>query len=203
MLFEEVLANYKSSLLDSASVFKDDQLTRHLKTALLEYSKYKPLIKDGSFNLIANIKVYPAPVDLFEVIETFWAREQRKTMPVWSPIYPENLPRLNLYQREQGYELVLSRAVTESEISLYGQAYEFTYKASQILGDDLTKNTLLESAIPIVLIRAQAEAAREMALRNIHKPVSLNTPVGGVPSNGTPMGIYQALMIEFEKQVKC
>jgi len=86
---------------------------------------------------------------------------------------------------------------------LYGQAYEFTYKASQILGDDLTKNTLLESAIPIVLIRAQAEAAREMALRNIHKPVSLNTPVGGVPSNGTPMGIYQALMIEFEKQVKC
>jgi hypothetical protein len=93
--------------------------------------------------------------------------------------------------------------VANKSVSAASKAIDDKFKDRQDKYAQETKNTLLESAIPIVLIRAQAEAAREMALRNIHKPVSLNTPVGGVPSNGTPMGIYQALMIEFEKQVKC
>lgn len=201
LLFDDILLSYKSSLLDSASVFTNEHLARHLKTAIFEYSKRKPLIKNGSIDLIPNIKTYSAPNDLFEIFETLWAKNEKLTKNPWDFNYPRNLPRLNAFQRNNGYELVLNRAVTESEIQMFGKAFEFSYKAFHILGNDLNQTTITENAIPIILLRAQAEAAREMAMRNIHKPVSLNTPVGGVPSNGTAMGIYQALIIEFEKQV--
>ena len=53
----------------------------------------------------------------------------------------------------------------------------------------------------LLLLRAQAEACRELALRNVSKPVTMRDAVGSQPRNGTPSALYQMLLTEFETRV--
>jgi len=52
-----------------------------------------------------------------------------------------------------------------------------------------------------LLLRAQAECCKELAMRNVAKPVTMRDGGGGQPRNGTPGHLYSVLLAEFMARV--
>ena len=69
------------------------------------------------------------------------------------------------------------------------------------MADAAAQTTVPEHSRSLLLLRAQAEACRELALRNVSKPVTMRDAVGSQPRNGTPSALYQMLLAEFETRV--
>ena len=64
---------------------------------------------------------------------------------------------------------------------------------------DAANTTVEAKDRALFLLRAHAEVARELAARNITKPVRLRDGFSQGPRNATPAALYDALMREFEK----
>lgn len=195
----DLRADLKASLHDSASVLADpEDFDRCLDVAAADMgslggsSASRTLA--ATLTLAAGQSEYAAPADFLRFKMALWGT----STPVkpWDKSYPGRLPDVMACDAV----LVLLPAPTAEQISLLGSDYRFFYFAAHELSDTAGQTTLPASQRPLLLLRAQAECCRELALRNITKPVALRDGISSAPRNGHPAILYRELLREFEER---
>jgi hypothetical protein len=199
----------QASLHDAAQVFSSADYLRLIGLAVLDYSR--PSRSGGvsraarqtldSIELTAGVSLYDPPrQDYLMVGVCQWGRLQRRQRSPWEANYPKNLPVIDLVYAGDAQKLRLSRAPTNLEITDFGSACAYTGYRRHVISDS-------ESSVPdtdkdLLLLRAQAEAMRELAMRGMTKPVALRSGGAGASvANGTPAALYTALLEEFERRM--
>lgn len=195
----DLVADLTASLHDAGKVFDeaaDGDFTRLLRVAALGLSKVRPRTELGSLTLIAGTASYPVPTDFMAYKGDTWAGK-RIGQP-WESTWPGRLPHVREGREGGVRKLVFTPAPTDAQISLLGSDFGYFYMAPHVIGDAAADTTVPEGERSLLLLRAQAEAMKELAMRGITKPVSLRDGYSGTPKNGTPSYLYAALLQEFE-----
>lgn len=195
----DLRADLKASLHDSASVLADpEDFDRCLDVAAADIGSFggsaAARTLAATLTLVAGEAEYAAPVDLLRFKMALWG----VSTPVspWDKNFPGRLPDV---MHADGL-LILLPAPTALQIALLGSDYRFFYFAAHALGDDPGDTTLAAGNRGLLILRAQAECCRELALRNITKPVALRDGISSAPRNGHPAVLYKQLLDEFEQR---
>lgn len=195
----DVLADLKASLHDAASAFNaaaDADWLRLLAVALVAMQAKRPRTLLGQVTLQAEQAVYAVDAAGFAQYKTHtWASRPPKP---WAPGYPGPVPRVTAVQAGGAWQLWFDPAPTWAHISAYGSAFKFWYFGAHALGPLASDATLSEADRPLLLLRAQAEAMRELTMRNINKPTQMRDGYSGTPRNSTPAALYRELLAEWE-----
>lgn len=190
----------KASLGGAADVFtaaSDADFKRHLAYAARDYSRYRPRTLLGSITLVAGTSAYDPPAGLLNVKYSEWGRAERDKVALWDRTAIHDLPRLS-YQNEQ---VRLFPAPTAAQISAFGADYKFFYFAAHVVDADSV--TIPDGDELLLITRAQAEAAKELAARGITHPVGpWKNGLQSVPKPMTPAAIHEALMDTFERMMR-
>ena len=188
-----------SSMLDSKRMFKDEDYPRLLRTALAALNAVRPLHKVEVLELEAWQALYPCPEDLNSVFACWWGRSYKAHAAIWADDYPGRLPEWRVLPGAQGRLLQAQPAPSARQIQILGNRCELEYCADHVLTD--TACTLDSELLDLLHLRAQAEAMRDLAMRNATTSYQLREGIGSVPKNGTPAYLYQELLAEFERRV--
>lgn len=200
----DVLPDYKASLNDAATTFRgidadaEADFKRHLRTALVAVSREKRQRTClGEFTVTAEVADYPAPDAVLMPKLQAWST---RYVPAWdAPNEP--LPTIRLVEVADARTLVLSPAPSARQIACYGSTFRYYYLALHQLTDDAGTSTLQSSDLPLLILRAQVEAMRELAFRGYGKPVTLRAGSGAAGSmmtrNQTPAALYDLLLDEY------
>ncbi|MGC8165252.1 hypothetical protein ACP3WT_27055, partial [Salmonella enterica] len=70
------------------------------------------------------------------------------------------------------------------------------------IDEQASKTTISPGDRDLLILRAQAEAMREMVMRNIKKPVQQRDGLNSAPKNMTPSAFYDKLMEEWARRVR-
>ncbi|MFP4615570.1 MAG: hypothetical protein ACLFRB_06810 [Thiohalorhabdus sp.] len=197
-----LVADLKASLHDAGSVFADDDsdFQRHLALAALDLGRKVPRILSSELALEADVAVYDAPSDLIRPVSHRWGAAAIRRRNPWDRGWPGRLPRLTAEgDAAEGRVLVLIPPPTADQITALGAALPYTYRAVHQVGDAEADTTVQPAHRGLLLLRAQAEAMKELAARNIAKPVQLRDGQGGAPKNGVPASLHAQLMDAFER----
>lgn len=198
----ELVADLKASLHDSAAVFKtplDGDFERFLLASLADLQIKRPLTRLGLVRLEAGQARYPVSEPGFAAYKVHAWGDFARTVRPWEPGYPGAVPRVTALYDGAAWCLELDPAPTAVQLAAWGADMRFWYFAEHVLGDDAADTTLTAPDRGLLLLRAQAEAMRELAIRNVSKPVQLRDGVSGSPRNSTPAALHQALLDEFWK----
>lgn len=197
---DDLIADLKSSLQDAAKVFtasNDADFDRHLDAAALDMGRVSPRTLLGSATLVADQFNYPAPADLLSFKSDLWSVGARSIQP-WEKSYPGRLPSIAISMNGAAREIHLNPAPTAHQISVLGSAFKFYYYAAHSISDTAASTSILPGDRGLLLLRAQAEAMKEMSMRNISKPVTMRDGLSQGPRNGTPQYLFEVLMKLFE-----
>ena len=194
-------ARLKGSFLDSVRAFKDDDYPRLLDVALSDVSRLRPRHVWSSLVVWAGQRTYECPADLKHVISSHWGRDQKQQRDPWAINYPvTRLPEMAIGYDPQGARvLVCVPSPDASLIAQLGAAFEYEYAANHILNE--TACSLTEFEQSLLIVRAQAEAMRELAMKHVTTPVQLKEGMTTSAANGTPTYLYGLLMDEFNIKV--
>lgn len=198
----DLVADLKASLSDAAAVFtaaNDADFKRHLDTAALDFTRVRPRTLLGSITLTAEESEYALPADLHAFKSSLWGIVPRVRTQPWEKTWPGRLPQARVAEVAGARRLVLAPAPTAQQISVLGAEFRFYYFARHAIGEQAADTTVQPGDRGLLLLRAQAEALRELAVRNAKKPVALRDGVSQAPRNGTPAALFQALLDEFEQ----
>lgn len=196
----DLLADYRASLHDASKVFSDDgkDLLRHLRTACREVGRHKrPRTLTAEVTLVADQVEYSGvPDDLLLPKISQWGHVNTK--PWLMPRDP--LPVIRVLDGTTR-KLTLSPPPTSAQIAAFGSTYVYYYLAAHTLDETEDTTTIAEQDRDLVVLRAQAEAMRELAIRDAGKPVSLRggAASGSAPKVGTPAALYQSLLAEWRE----
>lgn len=196
----DLVADLKASLQDAAKVFTvaaDADFSRHLDAAALDMGRVRPRTMLGTITLVADQYNYTAPADLLSYKSDLWGIPGRRINP-WETTYPGRLPDVRAAVSGTTRELHFLPAPTTAQITALGAAFKFYYFAAHLIGAAAVDTTLHAGDRGLLLLRAQAEAMKELAMRNITKPVSLRDGLSQGPRNGTPGYLFEQLMKLFE-----
>lgn len=194
-----LLTRYQGSLLDSSEAFTPEDLGRHLDLAVADFNRFCPLVIPAELTVQAGVAQYPCPDDLDRVLACDWGRDHKADSQPWDYTWPGRLPAMTVVRGPSGRRLHLSPAPSAGQIATLGAACTYRYTASHVLTDNANTLTLADEVV--VLLRAQAEAMRELAIKNVSRPVQLRDGMSHGPKNGTPAYLYAALMSEFSSKV--
>lgn len=170
----DLVSDLKRSLHDAAGVFNDaavpdGDFLRFLQVAFTGMQAKRPRTLLGSVTLVAEQDLYPLALADFAQYKTHqWGG---KNIRPWLPCHPGALPRIGAVNTGAGWSLVFDPAPTRAHIDAYGSAFRFWYYGTH--SADGAGSTLAAPDRPLLILRAQAEAMRELSMRNINKPVQL------------------------------
>ncbi len=192
------------SLQDSISVFNSDEYTdldRHIDHAVVDYARYRPYKTIESITLVSGTSVYAAPAGFISLVEQLYGKSEIHTRKPWDDNYPKYLPGVKVVRddSDKSVDLVLYPTPGAHVISCCGDNFEFICKKRHVLDNRSSLTTIPLEDKDLLLLRCQAEAMKEAAMRNAHKPVTIRDGVSGTPRNSTPAALYTALIKEFEK----
>lgn len=199
---QDLVDDLKSSLHDAAGVFSeanDGAFKRHLNHAAEDFHRVQPRIRNGALTLVADQSAYAAPADLIRIHLRLWGKAERRKYKPWESLHPGRLPDASVVEGASGREIHLTPAPTGVQIDVAGASYDFLYVAAHVIDAAAENTTVKAHNRGLLLLRAQAEAMKELASRNMHKPVQLRDGVSGAPSNGHPAALYDQLMKRFER----
>jgi len=195
----DLVEDLKRSLHDAATVFDaadDADFKRFLATACNALQPKRPRTLLGTIILQAEVIEYPLALADFATYKThIWGSRSIKP---WDPCYPGALPRVTAATSGTTHSLVFDPAPTRAHINAFGSTFRFWYFAQHSVGAAAEDSTVATVDRPLLLLRAQAEAMRELSMRNINKPVQMRDGYSGTPRNSTPAALYAALLAEFE-----
>lgn len=197
----DLAADLKASLHDAANVFTspaDADFSRMLDVSAQDMGRVRPRWLRGSLTVSAGVAEYAAPAGLVAFGHDVWGEGQRP-MP-WEVNYPGPHPRVSLAETASGKQLCFDPAPSALQVLLYGSAYPYYYRGGHEIGSDAANTTVAAADRGLLLLRAQAEAMRELAFRNVTKPVQLRDGLTGQPRISTPSFLHSALMEEFERR---
>lgn len=198
--YSTLLADYRASLHDAAKIFSDDSkdLRRHLALAAREVARHKrPRTLTATVTLVADQAEYEGvPEDLLLPKISQWGHVNVK--PWLVPREP--LPVIRVLDGTTR-KLVLAPPPSSAQIAAFGATFTYYYLAAHTLDESANTTTIAAEDRDLVILRAQAEAMRELALRDAAKPVTLRggNASGGAPKVGTPAALYQSLLAEFRE----
>ena len=86
-----------------------------------------------------------------------------------------------------------------STLLVLGNACEIEYHADHVLTEN--ECSLDAEELDLLLLRAQAEAMRELSMKNATTAYQLREGISATPKNGTPAYLYQELLAEFERRL--
>jgi hypothetical protein len=201
---DDLVASLKASLHDAARVFvlegaaPDAAFERFLLQALPDMQIKRPVTRLGSVALTANFArvAVGAGNTGFAAFKTFLWGEGCAIKP-WASAYPGTLPRVGAVFADQQWWLAFDPAPTALQINAHGSQFDFWYYASHAIGAAEADTTLNPQDRGLLVLRAQVEAMRELAIRNAAKPVQLRDGLSGTPRNSTPAALADSLMRTF------
>lgn len=199
-----LVSELKESLHDAASVFdaaQDADFQRMLRVAARDLAATKrPRTLVGELSLVADQDTYTTvPADLLLPKVGIWGTGTLRSRPWDAPNEP--LPTISLAELGGAPVLVLSPAPSSRQLCAFGSVYRYYYLAGHVLSETPSASTIQDRDVGLLILRAQAEAMRELAMRNYFKPVTLRSASPGVSlsRNGEPATLYQAMLREFRE----
>lgn len=201
MSLADLAEDLKVSLRDSASVFSapnDADFIRFLGLALPDMERKRPVTKVGRVTLVAGEARYGLAefTDFAEFKIPIWGEHHLRP---WDCGYPGAIPRFCADWDGAAWWLVLDPAPTALHLATLGASCAFFYFARHVLaaaGGDTTVNAADRG---LLILRAQVEAMREMALRNAGKPVQMRDGFSGTARNSTPAALHEQLLKLFQE----
>lgn len=197
----DLVADLKASLHDAASVLNaaaDADFDRILDIAALDLGRVRPRTQLGSIALVVDVDEYAAPADMLIYKSDLWSVQSRKYRP-WDKNYPGRLPDIRVAVNGTTRNLYFLPAPTEDQINILGATFRFYYFSGHAIGDVAADTTVQPGDRGLLILRAQAEAMKEMSVRNSGKPVSMRDGISNMSRNGTPSYLFEMLMKDFEK----
>lgn len=194
----DLVGDLKASLQDSAEIFvaaNDADFKRHLDLAALDLTRYRPRTLLSEITLIADQGAYPVPAECWVFKSTLWGTTRPQP---WDKTWTGKLPAAMVVEGSAARELHLTPAPTAAQIAMLGDTYKFYYFAKHVIDPTAALTSVQPSDRGLLLLRAQAEAMKEMAMRNIKKPVAMRDGMSSAPRNGTPSALFDILMKQFE-----
>ena len=198
MSLADLAADLKVSLHDSASVFdapQDGDFVRFLKQALPDMATKRPRTQLGQVTLTGGeaqyaLTAYPA----FANYKThLWDKGAAYPQP-WEPHYPGAMPRVSAAHDGAASMLTFEPAPSAAHIAQRGSVFKFWYFALHVVDADAANTTVASADRGLLLLRAQAEAMRELVLHQANKPTSLRDGLSGTPRNSTPAALHEMLL---------
>ena len=198
----DLLKAYSDSLLDSQRAFKADDFGRHMDTALRELAQFYPRRMLAELNAMPMQREYECPADLIEVLATHYGRAEKAQRQPWDAGYPtQRLPEVTVQYRADGSRyLQVFPAPSYQLLAQIGTVVGYEYSAGHVVTDSYS--SLTPVLVHLAILRAQAEAMRELAMRNSTQPTQIKDSLTNTPANGSPSYLYQLLMDEFYGRVK-
>ena len=204
MAMADLVAVLKTSLHDVGSVFEGDtgapdaNFERFLLQALPDMQLKRPATRLGSIELregIARTSVSGSNPG-FAAFKTHMWGDGCKIKP-WSPDYPGTLPRVSASFESSQWWLNFSPAPSGRQISAYGSQFDFWYYALHTIGELPEDTTIGLQDRGLLILRAQVEAMRELAIRNAGKPVAMRDGVSSQLRTANPSAMADSLMRQF------
>lgn len=199
----DLVADLKASLHDAADVFtaaSDADFIRHLDLAARALARFRPRTLVGTLTLQADIGLYAAPDDLANFKSHLWGITPIAAGKPWEKTFPGRLPNVSVGEVNGSPAIMLTPPPTAFQIGVLGSEFRYYYFARHVIGATAIDTTVRDADRGILLLRAQAEAMKEMSMRNIKKPVQIRDGLASAPRNGTPASLFQALLDEFERE---
>ena len=159
----------------------------------------RPLTQIGAVELRAGVPAYSlANYPDFAAYKThLWGGCMPKP---WEAGYPGALPRVEAMQdEEKHWWLQFNPAPTWKHVGSLGATFRFWYFGRHVLSSNAEETTIDPADRGLLILRAQAEAMRQMAIRNSGKPVSMRDGVSGMPRNSTPEALHKSLLAAFRE----
>ena len=187
------------SLGSSAEHFDREQggagFDRLLDAAALDMGRVQPRVMTDALSLVAGQAAYPAPAEMV-----------RPQHPVWPPLpaqpwarrYRGPMPLLRRVVRIAEVQVAVSPVPTEALVADVAGSLGYYYEARHSIGELAEETTIDPGWRDLLLLRAQAEACRELALSNVVKPIQLHRGMGAQPTRAQPSVLYELLMSEFK-----
>lgn len=201
-----LVTDLKASLHDSAAVFKaadDADFKRFLGAALPDLQFKRPITRLSELALVPGVDRYAVPAADFAALKTHtWGDPGmlgRLALKPWEPGYPGAVPRVSEQWDGAAWWLALDPYPTAAQIAAWGPVMPFWYFARHVLGTLAADTTVNPLDRGLLLLRAQVEAMRELAIRNAAKPVQLRDGMSGTPRNSTPAALAEQLLQMFHE----
>lgn len=201
----DLVLDLKASLNDAANVFtagNDGDFKRHLAAAALAFCVKRPRTLVGTLTLVAEQAQYAAPAGLHAPKSHLWGIAPRMKTQPWEKTWTGRLPDLRLVEGDTPAtrKLQLDPPPTAHQISVLGAEFRFYYFGAHTIGTDAAQTSIAAGDRGLLLLRAQAEAMRELAARNVQRPVVVREGFGSQTRNGTPSHLYERFLEEFRGQ---
>ncbi|MBV7454298.1 hypothetical protein KW843_07435 [Acidovorax sp. sif1233] len=202
MLLSALVADFKASLNDAKDSFRapaDADFVRLLKVAAVDMQAKRPITKPGSVGLFPFQPRYAVTAGDFAALKTHMWADPAITPKPWAPDYPGPAPRVAAQWDGVAWWLEFSTAPTPRQIFVWGDEFRFWYFGQHVLSEAPGGTTVNPADRGLLLLRAQSEAMRELALRNVNKPQQMRDGYTSMPRNGTPSALFSVLMSEFRE----
>lgn len=203
MSLVDLVADLKRSLHDCAAVFNaalDADFLRFLEQSLPDMGWKRPVTRLGQVTLQDGVARYAlAAYPDFASYKTHLWDKGSSYPAAWEPGYPGALPRVMGLRDGAVNWLTFEPAPSAAHMAYRGSAFKFYYFANHEIGVVAADTTVPAQDRGLLLLRAQAEAMRELTLRNVAKPVQLRDGFSGTPRNSTPAALYEALLAQFQE----
>lgn len=200
----DLVEDLKSALHDAADIFlaaSDGDFKRLLDLAAADLGRFRLRTLVGSLLLQADKYNYLAPADLIRPKFPMWGVAEKRNIKPYARNWPGRLPQLLLVEAAGGVrELHLDPPPTQAQIVQFGASYRYYYFAAHKIAAVAAETSVQPYDRDLLLLRASAEAMREMAVRNSKKPVNLRDGMMNAPRNQTPAALADWLMEEFERR---
>jgi len=203
-----VLASLDASLLDAASVFGEPNteertaaLSRHLDEAVRDFDRVLPLVVDDALTLMSDVRNYVADPRARSFVDTPLIYEN-SARDLTDPYRVEVVPTPTLRVLSGMKTWAFTPTPTASILFRLGSDYRFSFKKAHLLSDTEADSTVFEEDLPLLITRAQIAALKEISIRNLHKPVVLRDTMFSQTRNGTPAGLADVLMGQWEQQAR-
>lgn len=196
MAMADLVFDLKASLLDGASAFRapdNEDFIRHVRVAGEALATVRPRTAVGSVELVAGKPDYPAPADLWLYKSALWGTLRAQP---WEKTWPGRLPEV----RVVAGALWLTPAPTAHQVAVLGAEFTFYYYATHTVSADAAETTVSAGERDLLLLRAQAEAMRELAMRDSVRPTSARDGMSGTPRSGLPSALYREFLAEFDRR---
>nr|WP_296020845.1 hypothetical protein [uncultured Acidovorax sp.] len=201
MLLSALIADFKASLNGAAAQFRaadDGDFKRLLGVALADMQAKRPITKPGEVGLFALQSRYAVLAPDFAAFKTHLWADPANTPKPWEPLYPGTAPRVSAAWDGAAWWLEFSPAPTMVQITVWGDTFRYWYFGRHLLSETPGATTINPADRGLLLLRAQAEAMRELAMRNVVTPQAMRDGYSSTPRNGTPAALYEALLAEFK-----
>jgi hypothetical protein len=191
----DLVLSLRESLMDAASSFADNDadFERHIDVAAADMHRVRPRTLIGELSLVADQGEYAAPVDMARFKSALWGVQGAARAMPWDKNWLGELPRPRCVD---GFVSLLP-APSARQIALLGSTYRFYYVAKDSIGTLAADTTISADHRHILLLRAQAEAMLDLAMRDSVRPVQVGGGFGQQAKTGTPAALRESLMADW------